>query len=86
MRFLLIYMILINLFTCVLYAGDKLKAIAGKRRIPEKVLIGFAFIGGSLGALIGMQCFRHKTRHLKFQISIPVFLFIHVVVLMFVYS
>lgn len=85
MKYLVIYLIIMNLITCILYGVDKLKAIGGARRIPEKTLLGFTFVGGSVGALIGMQVFRHKTRHLKFQILVPFFLIIHIALIVFVY-
>lgn len=81
MRYVVIYLVVMNLITCILYGVDKLKAIARGRRTPERVLLGFTFWGGSIGALIGMQVFRHKTRHLKFQICVPLFLIIHIVLI-----
>ncbi len=85
MKYVVIYLIIINLITCILYGVDKLKAMAGGRRTPEKVLLGWTFVGGSLGALIGMQLFRHKTRHLKFQICVPLFLVLHIASAVFLY-
>lgn len=84
-QYIVVYLIVINLITCILYGVDKLKAMAGGWRTPEKVLLGFAFIGGSVGAFAGMQIFRHKTRHLKFRILVPLCLILHAVVLTFVY-
>lgn len=81
MQYVVIYLVVMNLITCILYGVDKLKAIARGRRTPERVLLGFTFWGGSIGALIGMQVFRHKTRHLKFQICVPLFLIIHIVLI-----
>jgi uncharacterized membrane protein YsdA (DUF1294 family) len=54
--------------------ADKLKAKRGAWRIPEATLMGIAAVGGSIGALIGMYCFRHKTRHLKFALGLPLIL------------
>ncbi len=86
MLYLVVYLIIINLVTCILYGVDKLKAIAGsRRRTPEKVLLGFTFVGGSIGALVGMQFFRHKTCHLKFQVLVPLFLILHIALIVFVY-
>ena len=50
------------------YFADKLKAKAGAWRIPEKVLLGLGFLGGAIGALLGMKLFRHKTKHLYFWV------------------
>lgn len=85
MIYIVVYLIIVNLITCILYGIDKLKSVAGGRRTPEKVLLGFAFAGGSLGALAGMQIFRHKTRHLKFRILVPLFLILHIMLLVFIY-
>ncbi len=85
MKYIVIYLIIINLITCILYGVDKLKAMAGGRRTPERVLLGFTFIGGSVGALVGMQVFRHKTMHLKFQICVPLFLILHTAAVVYVY-
>lgn len=62
---LIIYLFIINVSTFILYGIDKKKAIKHKFRISENTLIFSAFIGGSLGALLGMQFFRHKTKHPK---------------------
>ena len=60
---------------------DKNYAKKNRWRIPEAVLLFFAFAGGSLGSLLGMQVFRHKTKKLKFRILVPLFLLLHVVLL-----
>ena len=65
---IIIYEIIINLFTFILYGVDKYKAKRDKYRIPEARLIFFAFIGGALGAFIGMKMFHHKTLKLKFKV------------------
>ena len=73
----------INVLAFLLYGFDKWKAKKNKWRIPEKTLFGIAFLGGSLGALIGMQVFHHKTKHWSFKILIPLFLVLHVVLIYF---
>ena len=77
-----IYLVLImafwNIVTFALYGIDKRKAIKSKRRISEKNLILCAFIMGSVGALLGMSFFRHKTKHLKFKLLLPVSLIINI--------
>ena len=50
----------------ILYGFDKRLAKQRKRRIPEKTLLGFGFFGGAVGALLGMEVFRHKTKHWHF--------------------
>lgn len=78
---LIIYLILINALSFILMLVDKLKAKRKAWRIPEATLMTAAFIGGSFGAYLGMQLFRHKTKHLKFSVGIPVFLALHIVAL-----
>jgi len=64
----------INALTFLLYGLDKRFAKKGMRRIPEKTLMGFAVVFGAPGALLGMLMFRHKTKHKKFIITVPLFL------------
>ncbi|MBQ8358361.1 MAG: DUF1294 domain-containing protein [Oscillospiraceae bacterium] len=74
------YLLLINAVAFVLMLADKQKARKKKWRIPESTLIASAVIGGSLGALAGMYIFRHKTKHPKFTIGIPVILVIQIII------
>ena len=73
---LFIYFVTINLIAFILYGIDKKKAIKDRFRIPERVLIFVAIIGGALGAFLGMHIFHHKTKKKKFSITVPVFLVI----------
>ena len=66
-----IYLGVINLIAFITYGVDKKKAEKHKYRIPEATLILLAAIGGSLGALLGMAVFHHKTRKPKFYITVP---------------
>lgn len=75
------YFLFINTVTFYLYKDDKKRAKKGKWRIPENTLLLFAFIGGSIGALVGMKVFHHKTKHWKFKILVPLFLILHMVAL-----
>lgn len=61
------YLVSLNAFTLLLYGYDKRQAVVGGTRIPELVLHVAALLGGSPGALLGQQLFRHKTRKLGFQ-------------------
>lgn len=83
MKLLLPYLFIINALSFLLMHIDKEKAKAGRWRIPEATLLGTAFIGGSLGAYLGMRIFRHKTRHPKFSISLPVLLSVQILVYLF---
>jgi len=75
---LVLFLAAINLLSLTIYGLDKRKAIRGRQRIPETTLLLMAVIGGSIGALIGMIAFRHKTKKLKFTIGVPIILIAHV--------
>lgn len=75
---LLVYLLMINAVTFLVYAADKHKAKKGKLRVPEKTLFLLAGIGGSMGALLGMQVLRHKTKHMSFVIGIPLILIVQI--------
>lgn len=72
-------LILWNLIVFFLYGLDKRKAKMNKYRISEKVLILISFLFGAVGAVLGMNFFRHKTKHVKFKILIPVSLLLNCV-------
>ena len=69
---MLIYLLLINALGFSLMLLDKFFAKKRLYRIPEATLMGVAVIGGSVGCLCGMYTVRHKTRHVKFTVGIPV--------------
>ena len=71
---LLYYLIVINILTFAVYGIDKWKARQGSWRISESTLLMLAVIGGTIGALLGMQVWRHKTMHLKFKYGLPLIL------------
>ena len=75
------YFVLINIAAFLMYFADKRKAVNHKWRIPEATLILFGFMGGSFGAFAAMQIFRHKTKHAKFVILIPLFMLLHLAVI-----
>ena len=79
MKLLLIYLIIINAAGFLLMLIDKQKAIHNKWRIPEKTLFLTAILGGSLGIILGMKAFRHKTLHPQFSIGMPVILALQVI-------
>ena len=80
---ILLYLIIVNAAAFLLMLADKQKAKRGAWRIPEKTLIGAAAIGGSIGALCGMYLFRHKTKHLKFTLGIPLILAVQIIAVIF---
>ena len=76
------YLVLVNAAALALMLADKKKARRGAWRIPEATLLGIAVFGGSIGAIIGMYLFRHKTRHLKFSLGLPLILAVQIVFLL----
>ena len=68
---LIVYLILINLIGFFLYGLDKAKAKRKGGRIPERTLLWVARLGGGAGCWLGMVLFRHKTKHIRFKILVP---------------
>ncbi|MBN1046347.1 MULTISPECIES: DUF1294 domain-containing protein [unclassified Clostridium] len=75
-KIVLIYLLFINFIGFCIMLIDKNRAIHKEWRVPEKTLIGISIIGGSIGMILGMFTFRHKTKHLKFLLGIPVIIII----------
>lgn len=80
------YIAAINIIAFIVYGIDKLKAKKGYWRIPESTLLLLAAIGGSIGAWCGMMVWRHKTKHLKFRIGVPVVFLLQFALLVYVYA
>ena len=74
MKYFLLYLLLINAAAFVLMLVDKVKAKKNRWRISERTLMLSAALGGSVGALLGMYTFRHKTKHIKFTLGVPAIL------------
>lgn len=70
-----------NALTFALYGIDKSRARRGAWRIRESTLLGTAACFGALGALLGMQLFRHKTKHRAFALGVPALLIVQVAIL-----
>lgn len=79
---LMAHLLIGNLLTFGLYGYDKACARSGRRRVPERRLQAFAFIGGSIGALLGQKIFRHKTRKSNFQVVFLLIFFLQILVLL----
>lgn len=79
--FLCIYVVLINIVTFFAFAIDKIKAMLGKWRIRELILLGLALIGGSAGGLLAMDIFNHKVKSMHFMIGVPLMLIAHLFLL-----
>ena len=76
---LCIYLVVMNAAAFVMMGADKRRARKGRWRIPEKALFAAALAGGSAGAVLGMQIFRHKTRHWYFVWGMPAILALQLV-------
>ena len=73
------YLVIVNIIAFGMYGVDKQKAIKKQWRIPEAQLLAVAAIGGSAGALLGMQFFHHKTRKWKFRLGVPLILAVQLI-------
>ncbi|HEX3031067.1 MAG TPA: DUF1294 domain-containing protein [Bacillota bacterium] len=71
MKIILITLVIMNLIGLLTMGYDKRKAQLGRWRIKESTLFLMAILGGSLGVYLGMNLFRHKTKHLSFALGIP---------------
>lgn len=80
--FIIGYLICINLAGLASMGIDKRKAVRRQWRIPEATLFLIALLGGSLGSIIGMQLFRHKTRHWYFVVGMPAVFFLELALLL----
>lgn len=83
--YLLWYLAAVNLVTFTVYGVDKSKARRGAWRVPEKTLFLLPLLGGSVGALLGMLVFRHKTKHWYFVWGIPLILLAQIALAVWVY-
>ena len=83
LKLLLIWLPIINLIAFALMGVDKRRAIRRVWRIPEKTLFAAAILGGSLGGIVGMFTFRHKTKHLRFVLGLPAILLLQLAAALF---
>ena len=83
-RILLIYLAVVNILTIIVFGVDKMNAKSNRQRVRIVTLLGLAFIAGSVGALIGMYGFHHKTKKAYFTVGVPLILLMQVVVLFYV--
>ena len=82
---LIAWLVLINLVTFFTFGIDKLQAKRKEkkesvRRVPEKTLLIFSILGGSVGALAGMKVWRHKTLHRLFRLGVPLILALQILI------
>lgn len=78
---IIIYLLIINLIGLLVMYIDKKKAKYGKWRISEKTLLIVALLGGSIGTIIGMYWFRHKTQKIKFTLGFPTILISEIIII-----
>lgn len=80
---ILIYLVIMNIIGFASMGIDKSKAKRGAWRIPEKTLFLIAILGGSVGSILGMKQFRHKTKHKSFTIGMPAILLVQAAVILY---
>ena len=78
-----ILLVAVNALAFFMCLHDKLRAIKGGRRVPERALLGISAAFGSVGMLAGMLIFRHKTKKMRFALGVPVMLVFQVTILYF---
>ena len=79
---IIIYLIIINIIAFLSMLIDKKKAEHGKWRIPESTLLTMALIGGSIGEIIGMYLFHHKTKKWRFYIGVPIMIILQIALIL----
>ena len=82
---ILIYLAAVNLVAFFLYGIDKWKARHDKWRVTEARLIGIALAGGSIGAMLGMKVWHHKTQHKKFSFGLPFILILQIAAVVIIF-
>ena len=80
-----VYLLVVNIAAFAVYGWYKMCAKRGMWRVPEKILLLLAFLGGSVGAMVGMAIFRHKTLHLKFRYGVPLILILQLIGLIYLH-
>lgn len=83
LKYVIIYLVSINIIGFFAMLIDKQKAKRGSWRIPEKTLFIFTALGGGIGTIAGMYLFRHKTKKLKFVVGFPVILITEIAAVIF---
>ena len=82
-KIIIVYLLALNIVTLIAFAVDKIAAIEHRSRIRIVTLLGLAFIGGSIGALIAMYVFHHKTKQDYFSVGVPLIMLMQAVVIFF---
>lgn len=82
---IVIYLLIMNLFTFLIMGIDKKKAKKGSWRVPEKTLFILVTLGGGIGGIAGMYAFRHKTKKTRFIIGFPLIIIMQIVVIITIF-
>ncbi|MDE6722982.1 MAG: DUF1294 domain-containing protein [Eubacterium sp.] len=80
-KLIIAYFVFISLLTAVITIIDKINAKNNGRRIPEDFLLTLGLLGGSAAEYLTMKLIRHKTRHNKFMVGLPVLIIIQIIVI-----
>lgn len=82
LKYFYLYLLFINVIAVIVCFTDKIKAKNGSYRIPERTLFVISILGGSFGMYVAMKTIRHKTKHNRFMIGIPLIMILQVLLLL----
>ncbi|WP_372713587.1 DUF1294 domain-containing protein [Ilyobacter sp.] len=86
LKILFIFLVIMNISTFTVYSFDKMQAKNDRDRVPELRLILMTLFGGSIGALISMKVFNHKTRKWYFRYGVPIMALIHFALVIYMWA
>ncbi|SMB85045.1 Uncharacterized membrane protein YsdA, DUF1294 family [Desulfonispora thiosulfatigenes DSM 11270] len=84
-KYISYYLICINILAFIVSGLDKKAAIQHKRRVREKTLFYLALIGGSVGLIVSIYYFRHKTKHKSFTLGVPIIIIVQMLIIYYFY-
>ncbi len=85
MKYFLIYFLVISLISVIVCCYDKIAARYNKRRIRERTLIILSLIGGAVAMFSTMRIIRHKTKHTKFMLGLPLIILLQIAIVLLIY-
>ena len=85
MKYIILYFAVSSILSIIITVYDKIAAKKHSQRISEKALLLFGFFGGAAAMFITMKIIRHKTRHMKFMITLPIMSVLHIAILIYLY-
>lgn len=85
LKYYALWVLFMSVLDFSLMGADKRLARLHRRRVPERVLLGLAAVGGSFGGFLGMRLFRHKTKHPRFYIALPLLMLLHLALGVLIY-